>query len=96
MTIATLLPVSQTSACPLGRERIAAAERMRCCRTERDRLCRPSPLLVLMVVTSWSPMSRDRSSAKLASSMPEPTILTVEADHSALMPLSPQTPTAWA
>ncbi|GEC08432.1 hypothetical protein SSP24_60870 [Streptomyces spinoverrucosus] len=93
--MAARMPVAKHSTVPLGRARIASAGRIRSCRIDTEVDLPDSDIEVEVVSTSWSPISRDSLSAKSGSSMPEPMTFTVEADHMASMPASPQTFWPW-
>jgi len=66
------MPVASKTARFFGRARSSAAESMRSLRVAVDWLRPPCPVLIETVLISWSPMIRDTSSAKSASSAPEP------------------------
>ncbi len=91
VSMAARMPVAKHRAVPLARARIASAGRIRSWRIETEVDFPDSECEVEVVSTSWSPISRESLSAKSGSSMPEPMTLTVEADHMASMPASPQT-----
>ncbi len=68
---------------------------MRSCRIDTEVDLPDSECEVDVVSTSWSPIRRLSLSAKSGSSMPEPMIFTVAADHMASMPASPHTFWPW-